>query len=594
MTEKGRNRISFLRKRVISLLMLCLCASSFYCADNNSPEDKSWVLAARKFSVEGASSKAAESAASVLPKLILEHISVGMVRSVERDEKAARKIDSLLTERLDLYLQLSKEVKARDSLALNNYNALAFELALADAQKKIKDIQEKIDANLKRQAGVFHPEKAKKKIIKELKPDLLGSNEKIALYKNDSEALFLAGEDAESQGLYSRKYEKEASSAKINAVVAGTISFLGDYACVNVELVVYPGAKKIASAMEVGSLSQVGEIAENLAFELIPKIANGLPVELNFKVNPGEAFSNAILTIDNIVYDPMPEKAVVGAGFHSISIEADNYARETFVYDFSGKSRFFVEVNFKEKSEGSVKLVLSKFVPGDLFFDGKNVGPSSKTDFVDVPLKVNGDTVFGYFESPLVDKKHPEKNRNEIMFMQIPRNLMVDGSELQARVKVFDISKNIDRRRKMMYLSYSALMISLPYLFYTYGRFTTYQRGAQTSYGNVSSDEFYRYKNLSLIGTGITAACGVWFLCELVAYLIAVDKTLPPRAKKIRPSTTRRMKNARQLEAVQSMMEDEANALTPFMPKDEGGKDEDGKKTQGPKTEGESKNELED
>ena len=161
------------------------------------------------------------------------------------------------------------------------------------------------------------------------------------------------------------------------------------------------------------------------------------------------------------------------------------------------------------------------------------------------------------------------------MFMQIPRNLMVDGSELQARVKVFDISKNIDRRRKMMYLSYSALMISLPYLFYTYGRFTTYQRGAQTSYGNVSSDEFYRYKNLSLIGTGITAACGVWFLCELVAYLIAVDKTLPPRAKKIRPSTTRRMKNARQLEAVQSMMEDEANVLTPFMPKDEGGKDDE-------------------
>ena len=583
MTQKGRNRISFLRKFFIPLFVFCSLSQNFFGADNgNSASEKSWILAGRKFDVEGASSKAAQSAASVLPKLILERISVDMIRSVMPDEKAARKNDALLTERLDLFLQLSKEIKARDALVLNNYNGVAFELALNDSQKKIKDIQDKIDANLKKQEGIYHPEKSKKKILKELKPDLLDSKEKIALYKNDSESLYEAGEEAEKQGPYSRKYEKEAASAKLNALIDGKISFFGDYACANVDLIAYPGAKKIASAMEVGSLSQISSIAENLAFALLPKIANGLPVELDFVVNPKEAFSNAVLTIDNIVYDPMPEKAVVSSGFHSISVEADNFARETFVYNFSGRSRFFIEVNFKEKSEGSVKLVLSKFVPGDLFFDGKNVGPSSKTDYVDVPLKVNGDTVFGYFESPLVDKRHPENTHNEIMFMQIPRNLMVDGNQLQARVKVFDVSKNIDRRRKMMYLSYSALMISLPFLFYTYGRFTTYQRGLQTGFGHVSMDEYNKYKNLSLVGTGITAACGVWFVCELVAYLIAVDKTLPPKAKKVNANTLRKMENARRMEAVQKMMEDEAAAITPFMPKkEESGKKEE-EKTVGP------------
>ncbi len=567
MTEKGRNRISLLRKKIFPLLIAFACARAALFADDQSLQEKSWILAANKFSVEGAASKAAQSAANVLPKLILEHISVDMERSIMEDEKAARKNDELLTERLDLFLQLSKEIKSRDALVLNNYNNVAFELALNDAQKKIKNIQDKIDANLKKQEGIYHPEKSKKKILRELKPDLMETTEKIALYKNDSEALFEASEEAQKQGVFSRKYEKEAASAKINAVVSGKITFFGDYACANVDLVVFPGAKKVASAMEVGSLSQISLIAENIAFELLPQIANGLPVELEFRVNPKEALANAVLTIDNIVYDPMPEKAVVSSGFHSISFESDNFARETFVYNFSGKRRFFIEVNFKEKSEGSVKLVLSKFVPGDIFFDGKYVGPSSKTDFVDVPLKVNGDTVFGYFESELADKKHPENTHNEIMFMQIPRNLMTDGNRLQTKMNVVDLSKNIDRRRKMMYLSYSALILSLPYLFYTYGRFTTYQRGVQTNFGDVQKDEYNKYRTLSLVGTGMTAACGVWFVCELVAYLIAVDKTLPPKAKKIKAATQRKMENARQLEAVQSMMQAESEAITPFLPK---------------------------
>ncbi len=566
MTERTRN--SFLQKKIVlSLFVMALCARFFFAASSSDiAQETAWILAARKFDVDASRSKSAAAVASVIPKLILERISVDMARSVQTDEKTARKTDALLTERLSLFLQLSKEIQARDSLVLKNSSSIEFQMALGDEQKKIKDIQDKIDENLKTQELIFHPEKAKRRLVKEMQKELAPENEIIELYRSDPEELFDAGADAEREGPYSRKYEKAVSSAKINSLIAGKLVFYGDYVSVSVELIAYPGAKKIASAMEVGSLSQISRVAENLAFALLPKIANGLPVELNFDINPGDALQNAVLTIDNVVYEPMPDKAIVSAGFHSISFEAKGYARETFVYNFSGRRRFFVEVNFKEESQGSVKLVLSKFTPGNLFFDGKYAGPSSKTDYVDVPLKVNGNTVFGYFEGTLHNKRHPEKDKTEMMFLQIPSRLMVDGNELETRVKVFDVSKNIDRRRKIMYISYSALLMSLPFLFYSYGRFVSYQRAWNSDYGNVDSSTYNTYRQMSLWATGISAACGVWFVAELVAYLIAVDKTLPPKAKKIRARTLRKMENARQLEAFQAMMQEEANAISPLMP----------------------------
>ncbi|MCR5046224.1 MAG: hypothetical protein K6A42_06575, partial [Treponema sp.] len=517
------------------------------------------------------------------------HISIGLARDVNRDEKISRKTDALLTERLSLFLELSKEIQARDALVLKNSTNLEFEMSISEQQKKIKAIQDKIDENLEKQELIFHPEKGKRRQAKEIKKELEPQNEMISLYQNDSEPLFEASEEVEKTGVYSRQYSKAVSSANINALISGSLVFYGDYVSVSADLIVYPGAKKTASAMEIGSLSQISRIAENLAFSLLPKIANGLPVELNFKINPPDALENTVLTIDNIVYDPIPEKAIVSSGFHSIAFEADNYARETFIYNFSGSSRFFIEVNFKEKSEGAVKLVLSRFVPGNLFFDGKFVGPSSKTDYVDVPLKVNGNTVFGYFEGTLLNKKHPEKSTTEMMFMQIPARLMVDGNELQTKIKVFDVGKNIDKRRKMMYISYSALILSLPFLFYSYGRFVSYQRAWNADYGNVSPDTYNTYRKMSLWATGITAGCAVWFVAELVAYLIAVDKTLPPKAQKVRNRTLRKMENARHLEAVQTMMEEEAKAISPLMPPRPDESEKTGSEEElGPKTKEES------
>ena len=112
MTEKAK--ISFCaKKNLLSLFVLCVGIAEFFSASSDIAQETAWVLAARKFEVDSAVSKSAEAAASVLPKLILERISVDAKRDVRPDEKIARKTDALLTERLSLFLQLSKEMQAR-------------------------------------------------------------------------------------------------------------------------------------------------------------------------------------------------------------------------------------------------------------------------------------------------------------------------------------------------------------------------------------------------------------------------------------------------------------------------------------------------
>ncbi len=534
-------------------VLVFFCANAF-CED--SPDD-SWILAAQKFEVEEYKehSAALESAAAVIPKLILEQISLDTQRTVLRDERLSQKLDSLLTERLSLFLDLSKEIKSRDALILNNYTMFEYQSALKSQEKKIDEVQKKIDANLKAQEEALFPEAGKRKSARKMRKLWEPESRHVSLYKQDSESLFSPGEASKKEGVDSRAFAKEMAQAKISGLVSGSMVSYGNYLSVTAELYVFPGAKKVASATEVGALSDIRQIAKNIAFALLPKIANSMPVELEFNIFPEDAAENATLTIDSVVYRPIPKKVSLGSGFHSISVDAEGFARESFLYDFSGRSKFLVEVNFREESKGEIKLALSRFVPGAMFFDGKFAGESSAGDFVKVPLKVNGNTVFGYFEGTVKDKDAEGGERSETMFMMIPSNLMADGAELEMNLRVFDVSKNIDKRRRMLYVSYSALLLSLPIMFYSYGRYDSIMNGYLTGYGNFDYDEMKFYRTLSFVGIGLVSACGAWMLGELVAYLLAVEKTLPAKAKKIKSKTLRKMEAERELEEMRALEE---------------------------------------
>lgn len=544
------------------MILVLFCANAL-CEDSS---DEAWILAAQKFEIEEYKehSAALESAAAVIPKLILEQISLDTKRTVLRDERLSQKLDSLLTERLSLFLDLSKEVKSRDALVLNNYTMFEYQSALKAQEKKIDEVQKKIDANLKAQEEAIFPETGKKRSARKMRKLWEPEARQVSLYGQDPEKLFSPSDSFKKEGVDSRAFAKDVSNAKISGLVSGSMISYGNYLSVTAELTVFPGAKKVASVTEVGALSDIRQIAKNIAFALLPKIANSMPVELEFNIFPEAAAENATLTVDSVVYRPVPKKVSLGSGFHSISVDAEGFARETFLYDFSGQSKFLVEVNFREESKGEIKLALSRFVPGTMFFDGKFAGESSASDFVKVPLKVNGNTVFGYFEGTVKDKDAEGGERSETMFMMIPSNLMADGAELEMNLRVFDVSKNIDKRRRMLYVSYSALLLSLPIMFYSYGRYDSIMNGYLAGYGNFDYDEFKLYRTLSFAGIALVSACGAWMVTELVLYLLAVEKTLPPKAKKIKSKTLRKMEVEREreeqraLEEMAAQLEDES------------------------------------
>ena len=111
--------------------------------------EKKWTLAAEKFTLTQKNSSAAvESINSTLPALILEQLAENLKRIPRGREKLDRSLYELQKSRIDLFLQLSKEVKTRDSVLLNNYSPKKLKMKLNESEKKIQAIQKKIDENL--------------------------------------------------------------------------------------------------------------------------------------------------------------------------------------------------------------------------------------------------------------------------------------------------------------------------------------------------------------------------------------------------------------------------------------------------------------
>ncbi|WP_191013633.1 hypothetical protein [Treponema zioleckii] len=119
------------RKKSLFVIFLFLIFSFKICADD-------WVLAAQKFTFKQPKSNPENltKAAEVLPQLILEQISKGGLRTIPESETLNRKLYTLQTDRISLFLQLSKEFKTRDALVLSKKRPKDLEKALLEQRKK--------------------------------------------------------------------------------------------------------------------------------------------------------------------------------------------------------------------------------------------------------------------------------------------------------------------------------------------------------------------------------------------------------------------------------------------------------------------------
>ena len=174
------------------LLFFLLSCSTFplFC------ENGKWIIAAQKFvpdksiAADNVNSKMGE----MIPADILEKIGYSAIRNVYPDERFERSKYKLRTERQSLFLQLSAEYKKRDALVLSNYSDLKLKSAIHDSEKKIKDIQKKIDANLAELKKVTEENEVKMGQVEDALKNTNEEKSEIVRFKNLFKNIFVKDE----------------------------------------------------------------------------------------------------------------------------------------------------------------------------------------------------------------------------------------------------------------------------------------------------------------------------------------------------------------------------------------------------------------
>ncbi|MCR5606566.1 MAG: hypothetical protein K6F69_07100 [Treponema sp.] len=539
-------RFNCIKNAVILICLFFVIPFTVIAETSNS----SWVLAAEKFSYKQSafSNSESENISSIIPQLILEQISAGLKRVIPNQETLNRKLSELQTERLSLFLQLSKEIKTRDALVLKYESASKLKKYIAEQEKVINEVQKKIDANIE-ETRKLEQEFEKDKNFDDANVDesKVSSNKKavskktkesyeiISLYKDDSTALFDANvKKSGSDNIYtSYDFNKAVTSSNINGLLTGSIIAYGEYIAVTAELYVYPLALSLGSVMEVGLASESLQIARSLARSLTPKLANTFPVKLIFDVMPEDVETK--ITVDDIVYTNAPESILVDAGIHNISIEAENFNTESFTYNFIDKNVFHVTVNMVEKKLGNLKLGLKKSVSdfGVFYINSVYAGDiSNKGEFVSVAI--DGNNMIGQFYSYVKsdDGTVTEEKSSLPSYFYIPKKYIGDGNYLLVDAKSEDLAALIDKSRRRMYTGYTLLMLSLPFSFYSYGKFYSAKNSYELGYTS-DKNEVNEWRNRTFCAMGISVAFGINFAVQLFRYLKTANKVVPPAVKKL-------------------------------------------------------------
>lgn len=477
-------------------------------------EKTSWVIGAVEFTYrqDFVQSEYEKAVLSAIPKLILEQLYGTKTRNVPDEEILNRKIHSLVKERLALFLELSKEQKTKDALVIQNLSEYQFQKQTAVQEKKIKEITQKIDDNLANQEKLMAEFNSEKPPLRRKAPD----TEDFSFYKSDSSELFKFSQKIEKIDYAAFDCSAEIINAKINGLVTGTVAVYGGYAAVSAEMFLYPGAVSTGVITEIGLISEPEKIAKNIAYRLVPKIENAIPCEIQISIKPESLKDIARVTIDSTVYNKIPDKLVLSNGVHNFSFECEGYRKESFSYGFGYEKKYLIEVEFFKQDLTETALVLKKAIAGNLFYNGLQAEDNVMS------VKINNSGVLGYYYT----------DKGNTMFFMIPKNQVIDDKAVTANLKDYDIGADIEKKRRMMYISYSALICSLPFLFYSYSSYSTLYKGYVAGTSSISIDDIKKYQTMSYIGIGVSAGLGIWFVAELVAYLISANKALPVETRK--------------------------------------------------------------
>lgn len=558
MTWEMMNKGLWLKNRRSAICLLAL--SLFFC---KKAHPASWVLAASPFTfTQGVSykgeerGKAEESLSTLLPKLILDQVISPSSRLPGEHEILDRYLEKLLVERQSLFLQLSKEIKVRDSVFLREQNKRKLKKELSACQKKIDEIERKIDENLSNaDKAIFQverrikdgPESGSEKrwsagikdlfFEKDSEEELVSrpEYETLELYKASSSVLYEPPEKAAAAGTESRVFAKAALDENINGLVTGSITRYGDYISVSVEFKIFPGGlrgeKPLANGTksgfvtEVGSLDNLMQIAGNIARSIIPAVVNSMSVQLYIDISPDDGAKNRTVLIDGFVpsFSQDGKSVYVTAGVHTIEVESSEFERSQITYDFKNSPTFLVHIPLQKKAEGKFNLNIEKSGDGILYSQGRELSEISEENKT-ASVFVNSEKILGNFVSS--SEEQDESSRG--YFYYIPEELQKDGSNLVLKAKPLDKEALIDKRRRQMYTCYSVFIMSLPFTFAASGSYVNTLNAYLMGYEERNAAVEANNTRLAFSAVSITA--GVVWAASLVRYLYTASKVLPEKA----------------------------------------------------------------
>lgn len=520
------------------LFLFFLFISSFAFSETLSNK---WVIAAEQFEVNqiNQNDKFLEGISKTIPQLILEKLDANIVRNIYPDEKFERKQYELKKERMSLFLQLSSLTKTRDSFVLYNYTENELKLKQREQDKKINDVKKKINENLEKlkESEAQFEEDVKnynskqnqskndfQKFVDLFKhffssKDDLYTTEDVAFYNNSFSNLYVRPAKLIGKPYESKEFELEMVNAKINTLLTGKINKVGDFYSITVDAYLYPGAKKIITVTDVGSANDFEMICTNIARSIIPVLSNAIPVEIVLNItNDDIKFDQIDFFIDDALQSNVSDQIIVQSGVHYIQFVCPGYKSISTSYYFEGNKKYKIDITFEKEDIKTLNIQSIKPVQGTFYANG-TVGIQENEFSNKAKIKINDTLILGSFISS--DGKQG--------FFYIPEKLVIENANLAVKLNLQNKGETVESRRKKMYWSYSLLTISLMPTLFTYGNLNSSIN--RYNNGKESLSTVKNWQTGFYVSAGISIGCGIFFVYELVRYLMAANQVVPNKAR---------------------------------------------------------------
>ena len=474
---------SFFCKKYIVLLFSLLVATVLFA--NTKASDDNWIIAVANFD----SNIEDDSTAEFIARTVLQNIPIGTKRTVTIEEQLRQDSYAIDQEISKLYTNLQKKVLERDSIVVN-VQETDFEKDIAKKQEEIDTIQFSIK------------EKQDQKKLLSL-DNYVPLEKNIALWKNSAEKLYEVS-DAEF-----------FNPSDIHALITGSVEHIDSFVHVNIQLTLFPGRVIEFEYKDVERIDLIKNLSVRISDELLVQYSNKMPITINFAMSPVEAQENAILQINGTPYKKQEGDNFVSLnltnGIYEIYIESPGYKSVALTQYFGGEDIINVEVSLQKQFSAKIE-VPELLHTGDLFLNAQKTQENASTVTINtIPVLgefIKEDGVSTWF---IIDSENTSAN--------------FENSHLAFELNEENPANIIEKKRKIMYNSYAALVASLPIYFILNGQYIN-EHNSWAS-GNASGDSVKSWEMAKNISMGASIGLGVNFLIQLGLYIYSVNAILP-------------------------------------------------------------------